>query len=153
MEQPTLQNVNSVIHSAHSVDKLLQEIQIDTVFQGDEYEKVFEENPDFIAKTIVDIRKEKSLTQNEVALKAGLTQPQLSSIEKGKTPSFGTLFKICKALETDPIVFMFKALNEISITDPRNKVYTTEYLPSILKAVVETNRSISKTQKKNILAD
>ena len=49
------------------------------------------------------LRKEKNLSQQELAYKADLDRTYISLIERGqRTPTIETLFKLSKALELDP---------------------------------------------------
>ena len=50
-------------------------------------------------KKVKKYRKIKGLTQNELAYKAGISQPFIAEIERGrKSPSVRTLVKIAKVL-------------------------------------------------------
>jgi transcriptional regulator with XRE-family HTH domain len=52
-----------------------------------------------IAKKIKDIRKDKGISQEDLALKAGLNRAYIGYIERGeRKPSVDTLAKIVKAL-------------------------------------------------------
>lgn len=55
----------------------------------------------FISKIIIkDLRKNKNLTQKQLAQKAGLSQSTISDLEDGtKSPRLKTLDKIATALE------------------------------------------------------
>lgn len=63
---------------------------------------------DFISKKIRELRKEKGLTQEQLAEKAGLPQSHISRLEQGQhSPSHATVEKIAAALgvpvhELDP---------------------------------------------------
>jgi len=60
-----------------------------------------------LGKRIVELRKEKGLSQRELCLKMDWDKPNLSVIENGKTsPSITTLKKIAEALEI-PLKDMF----------------------------------------------
>lgn len=54
-----------------------------------------------LGKRIVAIRKERKLTQSELAREADLSLKYLSMIESGTNPSLRTIIKVCKALGTD----------------------------------------------------
>jgi len=63
------------------------------------FKKVWEElEPEYqIAKSVIEARLQKGLTQTQLAEKAGTTQPVISRIERGTTepsPSISTLKKI-----------------------------------------------------------
>lgn len=50
-----------------------------------------------------DIRKEKKMTQEDVADKAGIAVSQVGRIERGKlNPSISTIFVIALALDVEP---------------------------------------------------
>lgn len=56
-----------------------------------------------LAKRVSNIRKEKKLTQAQLAEKANLTNNYISNIETHHSiPSLETLVKICNALEVTP---------------------------------------------------
>jgi ribosome-binding protein aMBF1 (putative translation factor) len=58
-----------------------------------------------IAQAIYDRRKELGLTQQELADRAGMTQPGVNRLETGTAlPSSRTLFRVARALETDLVV-------------------------------------------------
>ena len=51
-------------------------------------------------KLIIRRRKEKGLSQKQLALQAGITQPFMNEIESGKKkPSIDVLFKLCEVLD------------------------------------------------------
>ena len=46
------------------------------------------------------LRKEKGLSQKQLAMQAGITQPFMNEIESGKKkPSIDVLFKLCEVLD------------------------------------------------------
>lgn len=56
-----------------------------------------------IGKTVRKIREEKNMTQEELALSAGLNRAYIGYIERGeRNPSTETLVKIAKALKVSP---------------------------------------------------
>lgn len=56
-----------------------------------------------IGKKIREIREEKGITQEKLALDAGLNRAYIGYIERGeRNPSTQTLVKIAKALKTSP---------------------------------------------------
>jgi len=58
-----------------------------------------------IAQAIYDRRKELGLTHQELAERAGMTQPAINCLETGTAlPSSRTLFRVARALETDLVV-------------------------------------------------
>ncbi len=55
-----------------------------------------------IIEKLVEIRKEKGLTQKELAIAANLAQPALARMERKNTvPQLDTLLKVANALEYD----------------------------------------------------
>ena len=61
-----------------------------------------------IAENIQRTRKEQNLSQEELALKAGLNRAYIGYIERGeRKPSVGTLNKISNALKT-PLKTLFE---------------------------------------------
>lgn len=80
------------------LDQALKNIDINQVENEEEYAEydVFEE----IRKQIVNERNDSNMTQKELALKARLTQANVSKIEKGLShPTIDTLLKIAYALD------------------------------------------------------
>ena len=70
-------------------------------FETDEHETVVEEYDVFeeIRMQIIKARNDLSMTQKELAAKAGLTQANVSKIEKGLShPTLETLVKLSNAL-------------------------------------------------------
>ena len=60
----------------------------------------------YVIKRIKEVRKEKSLSQLELAVKTNMSQSFLASVERGKKqPSVLTLLRIASALEVNPGVF------------------------------------------------
>ena len=61
-------------------------------------------NQENIGKFIAECRKEKNMTQQELAEKIGITPANLSILKtnKGKAIRFSTLNKLCKVLECAP---------------------------------------------------
>lgn len=60
-----------------------------------------------IAEKIRRIRKEKGMSQEELALKAGLNRAYVGYIERGeRNPSINTLAKIAKALKVKLSTFI-----------------------------------------------
>ncbi|MCD8221060.1 MAG: helix-turn-helix domain-containing protein [Clostridiales bacterium] len=80
------------------LDQALKKVDIEPVedtHKQDDYD-IFEE----IRTQVVEIRTDLDLTQKELALKSGLTQANISKIEKGIShPTIDTLLKIADGLE------------------------------------------------------
>lgn len=61
------------------------------------------------AQILSDIRKEKGLSQETLAEKAGLDRTYISMLERGKRqPTLETLFKLSEALGISPVSFIDK---------------------------------------------
>ncbi|MBQ7113674.1 MAG: helix-turn-helix transcriptional regulator [Clostridia bacterium] len=79
------------------LDEALKNININPT----DYEEVFEEYDLFeeIRTQIIKARNDLDITQKELALKAGLTQANVSKIEKGIShPTIETLLKLANGL-------------------------------------------------------
>ena len=79
------------------LDEALKNIDINPT----DYEEVFEEYDVFeeIRTQIINARNDLDITQKELALKAGLTQANVSKIEKGIShPTIETLLKLANGL-------------------------------------------------------
>ena len=79
------------------LDEALKNIDINPT----DYEEVFEEYDVFeeIRTQIIKVRNDLDITQKELALKAGLTQANVSKIEKGIShPTIETLLKLANGL-------------------------------------------------------
>ncbi|MGE5354042.1 MAG: helix-turn-helix domain-containing protein [Acidobacteriota bacterium] len=65
-----------------------------------EFAKYYEEERILleVALKIAQERERKGLTQSELAIKANLTQQQVSKLESGASSNVMTLLKVCKAL-------------------------------------------------------
>ena len=79
------------------LDEALKNVDINPI----DYEEVFEEYDVFeeIRAQIVKARNDLDITQKELALKSGLTQANISKIEKGIShPTIETLLKLANGL-------------------------------------------------------
>ena len=79
------------------LDEALKNVDINPI----DYEEVFEEYDVFeeIRTQIIKARNDLDITQKELALKAGLTQANVSKIEKGIShPTIETLLKLANGL-------------------------------------------------------
>ncbi|WP_371376800.1 helix-turn-helix domain-containing protein [Thalassotalea aquiviva] len=71
-------------------------------------------------------RKEKGLEQSQIADLAGISQPVLSRLEKGKALiTIDQLFVICKALEVNPEHIIRKVNSGVKAIEKENKVDIT----------------------------
>ena len=71
-----------------------------------EYDALEEEF--YLAKEIINLRKNNNLTQKELAVKVGTSQPAIARIESGnyKNISLSFLRKVAKALDAVPIIHL-----------------------------------------------
>ncbi len=59
-------------------------------------------------------RMELGFTQNELATRAGLEQPQVSELERGGTnPNLATIARLAEALDTTPSALLSSVIFEI----------------------------------------
>lgn len=79
-----------------TLDEFIKEQLHDPVFK----EKYDSLEPEFIVmQTMIDARKEKGMTQKELALITGISQADISRLEHGTgNPSIRTLKRVAKAL-------------------------------------------------------
>lgn len=58
-----------------------------------------------LAQLIAEQREQKQLSQMQLADLSGINQAHISRIERGKSkPTMPTVFRICKALDIDPLI-------------------------------------------------
>lgn len=81
-----------------------------------------------IGIAISKLRKERKLSQSELAESAGITQTSLSQIENGlNRPNQKTLEAICKSLRvTEPMIY-FQSLEESDVPENKKELYNTLY--------------------------
>ncbi|MDO5858989.1 helix-turn-helix transcriptional regulator [Myroides odoratimimus] len=90
-----------------------------------------------LGKAIRSIRKERKLTQADVASKAGLSITALSQIEKGESqPQKNTLESICSVLGVTKNHIFFMALDVEDISDERKVAFNVLYEP-LRKLILE----------------
>lgn len=57
-----------------------------------------------LAQIITEQREQKQISQTQLAMLSGINQAHISRIEGGKSkPTMPTVFRICKALDIDPL--------------------------------------------------
>ena len=68
-----------------------------------------DDRPAVVGARIRKYREDAGLTQDQVSALADITQPTLSSIERGETkePEARTILRIAAALQTSPYILMF----------------------------------------------
>lgn len=88
-----------------------------------EYEKLFPEYE--LARSIIEQRLKKKMTQEDIAARAGIPQSTVSRIEKltHGLPKLATLKKIAKALDAKLIVKLDATDSRIIIEPMRKKKY------------------------------
>lgn len=89
------------------------------------------------------IRKDRHLTQDELASRMGRSVDALSNIERGKSlPSFGTIEQLCKVLDV-PLKTLF---DFDSAPMPRRKAQMLEELLSIARNLPEPDLALAIDQ-------
>ena len=77
-----------------------------------------------LAQIIAEQREQKHFSQSQLAELSGINQAHISRIESGRSkPTMPTVFRICKALEIDPIVLADILAHEF-------RAYMTENFPT-----------------------
>lgn len=106
----------------------------------------------FIGKAIVSVRSEKNISQLLLAQEAGISQSQLSDIERGRfSPTFTTIYKICQALGVNFGDFLFKATYELENEDLREDFTIAELQPKLANVKHQLlNDRLKKYEKKLI---
>lgn len=97
-----------------------------------------------IGEIIAEIRLDQKLTQNELALKAGMRQPNLARIEKGDVNfSIDTLFDIAEALDVSVAYIFLKAFwknNIVSVNGKEVEATVSKLYEDILATIVKAVR-------------
>lgn len=83
-----------------------------------------------LGKAIRDLRKEKGLSQEQLASAAKITQAALSQIENGKRPGTSTLKKISTALKI-PVSLIYVAGMEKDDVPKEKRILYEELFPVI----------------------
>ncbi len=90
-----------------------------------------------IGTAIREIRKSKSITQKELAVKCNLSNNSITQIELNNTfPKKDTIKKICKALKIPTAFLLFYSLTEKDIPKNKREIYRI-LTPLIKKLIVE----------------
>src|ERR1700754_4202992 len=77
-----------------------------------------------IGNAIKNLRQQKGFKQTDFAVKCGLSQSYLSSIEKGKKePTLGILKQIANALSIPMPVLMFFSLDKDDVAESKREVF------------------------------
>ncbi len=98
-------------------------------------------NQDKIGKFIAELRKEKNMTQNDLASKLGVTDRAVSKWENGRgMPDLSLLIPLCELLDV--------SINELlSGTRLDNKDYQEKLEENIINTIGYTNEKIKRTKK------
>lgn len=89
-----------------------------------------------IGQTIMNLRKEKELTQKELATLAHLSQVYLSQIEKGRRMGTITILEqIAKGLEIPLPILIYLSLEESDIEEGKQEIYTR--LKPVIEAMIK----------------
>jgi transcriptional regulator with XRE-family HTH domain len=92
-----------------------------------------------IGKAIRELRKEKGLSQGDLALKAKITQAALSAIEiKGVRPNPETLKNICLALTIPESLIYVMGMERNDVPQTKQTVYD-ELFPLIQEMVLRVS--------------
>lgn len=87
-----------------------------------------------LGEYIAEIRKERKMTQEELAEKVGRTAIAISNIENGKViPELLTVFELANALQVNGYVFMHRLCRNMSIIRSLLKM-------SVLMALIRANQ-------------
>lgn len=93
------------------------------------YKKKDGENMLTVGERIKAYRKERGLTQKELAEKSNLSRSHIASIEGNQyTPSLATLGEISKALEIDSALLISDTLDTTPILNKKDQMEIDEYL-------------------------
>lgn len=85
-----------------------------------------------IGQAIVTIRKARRMTQKELARRCGMSQNQISALEKNYSyPPMGTLEKLQEALDVPQSYLLLYAIEDCDI--PEDKLETARYLLTPLR--------------------
>jgi transcriptional regulator with XRE-family HTH domain len=76
-----------------------------------------------LGKAIKELRKEKGLSQEELAAASSITQAALSQIENGKRPGSGTLTKVSKALKVPVSLIYVLGMEKDDVPKERKLIY------------------------------
>ncbi|EGO8423955.1 MULTISPECIES: helix-turn-helix domain-containing protein [Enterococcus] len=98
-------------------------------------------------KNIVKLRKNKNLSQEQLAEKVGLKKQSISNIERGnRYPTFETLDKIASVLEVSPIE-LFGTEKEIMTADVPTILEEIDKSKEILRTVFKAEKVLKKIQE------
>lgn len=76
-----------------------------------------------IGNAIKEIRKEKGLSQQQLADAAHITQAALSGIENGKIPNPGTLKRLSKVLEVPESLIYAMSMEKTDVPEQKRVLY------------------------------
>jgi len=101
-----------------------------------------------IGKAIKVLRKQKQLSQEELARTAGVTQAALSHIERGKRPGEATLEKISAALGVSVSLIYMMSIDETDVPTENADVYQ-KLFPHIQQLIL----GLAKKPEKPIVSE
>lgn len=87
-----------------------------------------------LGKAIKTLRKQKGLSQEELATSSKITQAALSQIENGKRPGSGTLKKISVALKIPESLIYVAGLEKGDVAEEKQILY--EQLFPVIESLV-----------------
>jgi XRE family transcriptional regulator, regulator of sulfur utilization len=76
-----------------------------------------------LGKALRELRKQKSLSQLELAQIAGITQAAMSGIENGNRPSHENLQKLCTALGVPESLVYVMGMEKNDVPDEKKVLY------------------------------
>ncbi|MES2373461.1 MAG: helix-turn-helix transcriptional regulator [Bacteroidota bacterium] len=94
-----------------------------------------------LGRAIREIRKSKSIGQEELASLSGITQARLSQIENGEKPGEETLNKICEILKIAPPLVYVMAFDKEDYPAENGELYDRFHL--IIEGLVKQVASVS----------
>jgi transcriptional regulator with XRE-family HTH domain len=89
-----------------------------------------------VGKTIKELRKQKSLSQEELAKLANITQAALSQIENGKRPGIETLKQISQGLQVPESLIYAQSIEREDVPESKQALYD-QLFPVIQQMVVQ----------------
>ncbi len=90
-----------------------------------------------IGNAIKELRRERQLSQRELASASGLTQTSLSQIESGlKRPNPGTLKKLCEFFEL-PEAAIYLLATDLSDIPKEKQTLFEDIFPNIKKVLID----------------
>lgn len=76
-----------------------------------------------LGRTLRDLRKQQSLTQDELADAAGISRTSLSQIENGSRPADDTLKRICAVLNVPESLVYINSFEKEDVPESKRALY------------------------------